>query len=349
MIVSGENVVKNFFKQKENYGLYAMVVLALILCVLLIYDAINCRNQNMYLYASNMEKQAQEYLYMSKLSGEDVNEELVRVIGDNFDTSASVYAIAAADDDIFFVKDSYTTSQLSDISFNTYVDAGNAQYLPSPAAASFVTKLDGKKYIISMAATSNNGGTTLLAIASRWDYVEKQGKYNLLIQHVCLYALLFAAASITLVFFQNVKLRNQLKQINSLKDTMAKERVTLDELVSEISAGQNRNMNEKNSGFLSRKTMMSILDSMTKEQLKKSCTITIKVTGEEEQIKTVVLLERINKKGCISCLLESNTFLMLLINNELEDARRMKGQLAHCYEQEYQEKCPDWSMEIRQL
>lgn len=334
-------------KGKETGAFYGAVVLSVVFVALFIYDAVNCRNHNILVYTERTQTQAGEYMAMAAKNGTIDGNALVEAVKSNFDTSASVYCVAAVNDRIIFVKDKATTAQLKDDSYSRYFNMEAAVDVEGDDSCNFTTKLsDGRTYLVSSVTATSGKDKITLAICSRKEYVEKQGKFDLLIQHVSLYAVLFALACITIAFFQMQGRRRLARRIEELKNEMTEDRLHIENLETEKNRGQEVEMNDRDSGFLSKKTMLAILGLLTWEQKKASCRIKISTGSDDELLKVAVLLDRTNKKGCMSCLWEKNKFFVLLLNGTQEDATAFVNHIYDSFEQEYQESAPELEIEI---
>ncbi|MGN0480146.1 MAG: hypothetical protein ACI4EV_01090, partial [Lachnospiraceae bacterium] len=321
-------------KRKEAGYFYGAVVLSVIFATLLIYDAVNCKNENVTLYRERTLTQAGEYMAMSTKNGTIDENVLVENIKTGFDTSASVYCVVAVDGEIIFAKDKATTSQLKDTSYDRYFGAPDVTYGQGEVRCNFTAELSDKRTYLVSSVTGKAGEKEItLAICSRKDYVEKQGKFNLLIQHVSLYSVLFALTCMALTFFQLQAKKRLIKQIDDMKAEMTQNRLQIETLETEKMRGQELEMNDKNCGFLSKKTMLAILGVMTPEQKKASCRVKIHTGSDDELLKIAVLLDRTNRKGCVSCLWEEDVFLIVLLNGTREDAKDFVNHIYDSFEQ----------------
>lgn len=331
-----------FLKRKEAYYFYGAVVLSIVFVALLIYDAVNCKNQNLLVYAERTQTQLDEYVAMATQNGAIDENLLVEKIKSNFDTSASVYCVVAVNGKITFVKDKATTTQLKNNSYDDYFKESNSKTLESPADLTFTTELpDGKTYLVSAKRFTSGRKEVKFAICSRKEYVEKQGKFDLLIQHVSLYAMLFALACITIAFFQMLARQRLVSQIEALKGQMQEDRIQIENLETEKARGQELEMNDKNCGFLSKKTMLAIFELLTPAQKAASYKVKIHTSNDDELLKVAILLDRTNKKGCMSCLWEEDKFLIVFLNGTKDDASAFVSHIYNSFEQEYQESAPE--------
>lgn len=316
---------------KEFGFFYLAIIVSLIFAGLLIYDAYNIKIINVSLYKQRTDAQAKEYMKIDELS-EDTSGQIIEFIDKNFNTSASVYCIVSDGDEIVFVKDKQTTSKLKDSSYSKYmadIENGN------------------EKYIVSTAASKLND--VMITIVSKEEYIVKQGKYDLLIQHVHLYSILFALACVAIAYFQMRRRKRLAREIGNLHEEMAVDRKHIESLVDKKNNEQNADMNNKSSGFMSKKTMEAIVNLLTDKQKNACCKIMLKVSNEDELLKMVVLLDRTSKKGCISCLYEENTFMIILLNANNDDAKIFISTLDAGYRKSFQETIPVFDIQIDSL
>lgn len=336
-------------RNKNAAAFYGAVVLSVVFVVLFIYDAVSCRNTNLSVYSAQTEQQAAVLLGDALEGGADgVKDRLIRSIENSFDTSASVYCVIAVDGQVVFEKDRATTEKMKEISWEDYMNGqGDSIWLESPAKGTRRSTLPDKKVYLTSGISAQAGEETIqLGICVRLSYMVKRGQFNLLVQHISLYALLFGAAFISLSFFQRLNYAKLQKAVKSMEEKMAQERKKIEVLEAEKDRLQGVDINDKSSGFLSKKTVETILGLLTPEQKANSCKIKIGIKEQSRLLEMAVLLDRMNIKGCISCLWNEDTFFMILLNGSVEDAKQFVKQMFHRYEKEFQLQPPQADVSI---
>lgn len=317
------------------------IVISLVFIVLMVVETMSCRQRNLCVYASYDEQLATGMLSMAAKNDKPA-EYLVQSIKDSFDTSASKYCVVALNEDIIFQKDDTTTKRLEDTGLAQFLNGrGDAKVLDNPAqSTSEVTLADGKKYLVASASHNTDDGRITLVICSRKDYVVKKGEFDLLSLHVVLNIVLMSIAFVAIVFFMNVMNKKLSRKIEQMSVVAISDRKQIENLEEEKTLLQQSDINDKSSGFLARKTVETILQTLTYEQKAASSKLKIKTYSESDRINMAIILDRINIKGYISCLWSEDTIFIVCLNQTEDNARRFFDTLVERYEREFQTSMP---------
>lgn len=337
------------WKNKNTVAFCGAVIVSVLFVALFVYDAINCRNKNLAVYSAQTEQQA-SILLSDALAGESgsVKDRLIRAIENSFDTSASVYCVVGINGQVVYEKDRVTTEKMKEISWEAYMNGReDSVWIDSPARGTRRSTLPDKKVYLTSAVSAEVGEELIqLGICMRQEYLVKRGQFDLLIQHVILYTLLFSSAFIAITFFQRMNYSRLQKSMKIMDNKMIADRKQIELLETEKTRQQDADINDKNSGFLSKKTLETILGLLTPAQKAASCKIKIRMQDQSHLLEMAVLLDRMNTKGCISCLWNEDTFFMILLNGSTEDAKQFVKQLFNRYEKEFQVQAPQADVNI---
>ncbi len=255
----------------------------------------------------------------------DLTEKLISEIKDNFPTSSSVYCVLVKNDSVVFYKDDNTTSSLIEDSISNYFHNN-------------VSSRDKKRYILSQSELEYQGDKYSLMICTKEDYYLKKVKLVEIRLYCMGFFFLFGAAMIVLLIYHLYKLKGEEKNNVLFKNEIRKNR----QLIELLEDDRNKHYvnSEKEFSFYNRSVVEEVISQMTEEDMKRCIQIDITVENPkmEHFIFITAILGRIKGDNSIASYWEKNTFKVLLLHSDKQEAMDFINLFIGKYKTESEEK-----------
>lgn len=342
-------------QETSKYLVIMSVVLSVLFLGLMLYDTYGCMQHNLTIGCE--EKEAYLKILVEngndqdELSEKSPEEKMIDMIEGEYPTSASDYCFVAVDGELVFLRDRDFTGKLKERDMETYF--GLTDETPRIDTAydyTAVVTMNGSNWYVSRYDISVDEKIVTVGICVNQNYMMASGNFDVLIQHVILYMILFSVAFIVSVIFLSHREKENIAMEQKLTEQLAENRRLIERLGERIEAQSDMEYQREN-GFCTKRVVEQVLERLSDEQKKKSRKVTIRMESAEPHliVRYSVLLERMKVSKSICCLWEDQEFLVVLLNTDEAGARNYVKQFLLQYQKMFQSDARDIKISISEL
>ena len=343
-------------KNRPSKYLVVMSVVLSVLCLsMLLYDTYGCMKRNLAIRCEQKEAYLNILIeYASTQEGQpdqSVEDGIIDFIEQKYPTSASDYCFVAVDGTLVFLRDRDLTAKLQERDMEAYFGfSDESERIDTAYDYTAVVERSGREWYVSRYDLNADGKVVTVGICVSKDYMMADGDFDLMLQHVILYMVLFSVAFIVSVIFLSHREKENMVMEQKLTEQLAENRRLIERLGEQIEAQSDMEF-QRQTGFCTKKVVEQVLEQLTEEQKEKSCKVTIRMLTAEPHliVRYSVLLERMKVSKSVCCLWEKDEFMVLILNTDEAGARNFAKQFLLQYQKMFQSDARDIQISIVRL
>lgn len=346
-------------EKKKNNGvsnkLIGISIALSVLCIALaLVDMLSCLKKNLVVYSENQERYINEVLSDCSDDSEttkEVVDNIVRKIQKEYNTTASNFAFVAVGEKITFLQDETVTDTMTEYNINRFLNTNSASALDESLWDTMVTTLpNGNTVLVSKNTVTVGEEEITFGICTRQKYAIQRSNFDVLIQHLLLYMVLYSISFITTVVYLVYKEKESLVIKRQLEEKVVENRLLIEKLENKIEQSAAKGQ-EVHYGFTNKKTIIDIMDSLEGDRRLATQKIYISTLdmSVENVVRYAVVLDRMKLPKTVMCLWEEDKYLALMLNADKDEAKNYARQFILQYQSIYGEDIEETKITIEGL
>ena len=345
-------------KKKNNVVSNKLIGISIALSVLCIalalVDMLSCLKQNLVVYSENQETYISEVLSDCSDDSEttkEVVDNIVRKVQKEYNTTASNFTFIAVGEKLIFLQDETVTDTMTEYNINRFLNTNSASTLDESLWDTMVTTLaNGNTVLVSKNTVTVGDDEITFGICTRQKYAIQRSNFDVLIQHLLLYMVLYSISFITTVVYLVYKEKESLVIKRQLEEKVVENRLLIEKLENKIEQSAAKGQ-EVHYGFTNKKTIIDIMDSLEGDRRLATQKIYISTLdmSVENVVRYAVVLDRMKLPKTVMCLWEEDKYLALMLNADKDEAKNYARQFILQYQSIYGEDIEETKITIEGL